>query len=107
MAPKKFRGKMAGNRLTTIVGHLGVNIGIIDARKGGSAKDPGEAVDRARAEVQAFDQGRWGGLQVAHGVREVVVPEDAVDGPEEGVVLAAAPVGEVVEVEGPGIRFIN
>ena len=84
-----------------------MNVRIVDASKGsriGAPENPGGPVNRVRGKVgpEFPDRPGRGGRNVAAGIWEAVVSEDSVDGPEERVVLAAAPVAEVVEVEGPG-----
>ena len=96
-----------GGLLAAIIVHLGLDVGVVNASEGSvlrAAEDPGGPVGGVRAELaadQPLDRSSRRGLDVANRIRKAVVPEDPVDGPEQWVVFAAAPVGEVIQIEGP------
>ena len=96
--------------LAAVVVDLRSCIRIVNTRKWcilGAARYPRSTVRRVRAEVGAdhlLDGGRRrrrGRLDIADRVRKGIISEDPVDGSEKWVMLAAAPVGKVVQVQGP------
>ena len=96
---------------TVVVRLLNMDVRIVDASEGGrilTAEDPGGPVHRVWCKVGSESLDRGWGRDVAAGIGKAVVSEDSVDGPKERVVLAAAPVGEVVEVQSPeeGIHIL-